>query len=117
MATQKFTNSLSDALTEYWTNYVGWGRATRSEYWWVVLFYSILASALLEAIDPSLSMIWSLVTLVPGFTLGARRLHDAGHSNWNICWALLPIIGWIILLVYVCQPSQPKANKWGAPRI
>lgn len=110
----KFKNTLGDALTGFWTNYVGWGRATRSEYWWVVLFYNIIGSAILT---PIVGMLWSLATLVPGFTLGARRLHDTGRSNWNILWCLLPIVGWIILIVYLCQPGEKKANKWGAPRI
>lgn len=115
MAQKKFTNSLGDALTTYWTSYVGWGRATRSEYWWAFLFYCVIANFLLSGTN--LSIIWSLATLVPGFCVTARRLHDTGRSNWNLCWAFLPIIGWIILIVFACQPSQPKSNKWGAARI
>ncbi len=115
MAQKKFTNSLEDALKTYWTDYVGWGRATRSEYWWAVLFYSVIAGTILSG--TGLDIIWFLATLVPGFCVGARRLHDTGRSNWNVLWALLPIVGAIILIVYLCQPSQPKSNKWGAPRI
>jgi uncharacterized membrane protein YhaH (DUF805 family) len=110
----KFENSLKDALVNYWVDFFGWGRATRAEYWWVVLFYNIIGSAVLT---PIVGILWSLATLIPGFTLGARRLHDTGRSNWNILWCFLPIIGWIILLVYLCQPGEKKSNKWGAPRI
>lgn len=119
----KFTNSLGDALTNFWTDYVGWGRATRSEFWWVYLFYDILAvyiitfiSILLYGTD-LLGNIFLLATAIPGFCLTARRLHDTGRSAWNMLWALLPIIGWIILIVYECQPGQKSANKWGKPRI
>lgn len=115
MATKaKFKNTLGEALTGYWTNYVGWGRATRSEYWWCVLFYNLIAGSLMPL---ALAPLWLLATVVPGFTLGARRLHDTGRSNWNICWIFLPIVGWIILIVYLCQPGEKKSNKWGSARI
>ena len=115
MPKKKFTNSLSDALTIFWTDYTGWGRATRSEYWWTYLFYSVIVSSILTI--TGLDMIWWLVTLVPSFCVGARRLHDTGRSNWNMCWLFLPIVGIIILIVYLCQPGQKKANQWGKPRI
>jgi len=115
MATKtKFQNTLGDALLGYWTNYVGWGRATRSEYWWTVLFYNFIVGALMPL---ALAPLWVLATIVPGFTVGVRRLHDTGRSAWNVCWLFLPIVGLIILIVYFCQPGEKKANKWGAPRI
>lgn len=113
MAQKNFTNSLGDALTIFWTDYVGWGRATRSEYWWAFLFYCVVAGSVLGF----LGLLWWLATLVPWFCLTARRLHDTNRSNWNACWLFLPLIGVIILIVFLCQPSDPKSNKWGAPRI
>ena len=58
---EKFDNSLGACLKSYWTNYVGWGRATRSEYWWSVLFYSILVSALLG--NSGLGGLWTLIKI------------------------------------------------------
>ncbi|MBR6685309.1 MAG: DUF805 domain-containing protein [Alphaproteobacteria bacterium] len=112
---KKFNNTLSDALTEYWVNYVGWGRATRAEYWWVFLFYNILAMSVM--IGLGLDFLWQLACIVPSFCLTARRLHDTGRSNWNICWGLLPIVGWIILLVFLCQKGSTTANKFGPARL
>lgn len=111
--TPKYENTLANALAGYWTNYVNWGRATRSEYWWCFLFYNVIANVILGP----LVGIWWLATLIPDFTLAARRLHDTGRSNWNILWSLLPIIGWIILIVYLCQAGEKKSNKWGTPSI
>ncbi|MDO5012429.1 MAG: DUF805 domain-containing protein [Pseudomonadota bacterium] len=113
--TDGFNNSLGACLKSYWTEYVGWGRATRSEYWWSVLFYVFLASAFFGE-NEALGTLWAIITLVPNFTVRVRRLHDTGHSAWNLLWNLLPIIGWIIILVYMCQPSTPK-NQFGSPRI
>ena len=115
---KKFNNTLKDALTEYWVNYVGWGRATRAEYWWAVLFYSVLAGGVMEIVSPNLlSPLWTMATLVPGICLAARRLHDTGRSYWNICWALLPFVGWIILLVFMCQKGSTNTNKFGPARL
>ena len=114
MTKNKYENTLANALSGYWTNYTNWGRATRAEYWWCFLFYDIIATAI---ISPLFGVFWWLATIIPGFTLTARRLHDTGRSNWNILWSLLPIVGWIILLVYLCQEGEKKSNTWGTPRI
>ena len=98
--TEQFDNSLGACLKSYWIEYTGWGRATRSEYWWSVLFYSILIPTLLG--NTSLGFLGTLVTLVPGFTVAARRWHDINRSAWNMLWIFLPVIGWIISIVYLC---------------
>lgn len=114
---KKFENSISDALIGFWENYFGWGRATRAEYWWCALIYGVCVSNVLSLYFPALYIIWFFATLIPNICLGARRLHDTGHSYWNILWAFLPIIGWIILLVFLCQPGDLKANKYGPARL
>ena len=107
---------MGDALTNYWADYAGWGRATRSEYWWCALFYSLIIGTVLMAI-PGINILWFLATIVPGFCLTARRLHDTNRSNWNVLWLLLPIVGWIVLLVFYCTEGDAKANRFGKPRI
>ena len=114
---KKFNNTLEDALVGYWKNYVGWGRAPRSEYWWCVLFYGFLASNILGLVSYGLSLIWFYATIVPGFCLVARRLHDTGRSNWNVCWMLLPIVGWIIMIIYLTQKGSTKTNAFGPARL
>lgn len=111
----QFKNTLSDALREYWVNFAGWGRATRTEYWFATFIYGCVIGTILSPSD--LALLWTAVTLVPSFCVGARRLHDTGRSNWNICWAFLPIIGWIILLVFMCQKGSTSANKYGPARL
>ena len=115
---KKFDNTLECALREYWVNYIGWGRATRAEYWWAILFYGVLVSGALNILSPNfLAPLWGLVTIVPGVCLAARRLHDTGRSYWNVCWGFLPIIGWIILLVFFCQKGSTSKNKFGPARL
>ncbi len=98
------------------------GRSTLSAYWyWALasLIFAIIVNLLdmvtgAEAGQGMISSIWTLATLIPGLALSVRRLHDIGKSGLNLLWSLLPIIGWIIIFVYVLKDSQKGANKWGA---
>jgi Protein of unknown function (DUF805) len=56
--------------------------------------------------------ILQLALLVPTLAVGARRLHDTGRSGWWQLSGLIPIVGWIILIVLFVQDSQP-ANQYG----
>lgn len=87
------------------------GTASRSEYWWFWLFCT-LASAILSVILHPLSWVFSLVTLLPSIAVGARRLHETDRSGW---WQLLwfvPLIGWIVLIIFLVQ--EPRANRFGS---
>ena len=41
------------------------------------------------------------------------RLHDIGKSGGYYFFILIPLVGWILLLVWMCQDSQPGANQYG----
>ena len=93
------------------------GRARRSEYWLFVLFCMIVNVAA-SIIDIVLGMellqtVSTLAFMIPGWAVFCRRMHDTGRSGWNWLWALLPFVGWIVLLIFACQDSQPGANKYG----
>lgn len=88
------------------------GRAPRSEYWFWLLFVAI-ASAVLAAIHPRLSNAISIATLLPSFAVAARRLHDIDRSGWWQLIAFIPIIGWIIMIVWCAAPGTSGANRFG----
>jgi uncharacterized membrane protein YhaH (DUF805 family) len=99
-------------------NYVGFqGRARRKEYWMFVLF-SVIVSILLSIVDAIASLnsvlsgLYSLAVLLPSLAVGVRRLHDTGRSGWWLLISLIPLIGTIILLVFLCQDSQ-EDNVYG----
>ena len=115
--------SFGRAITLFFKNYAVFnGRASRSEFWWLVPFF-ILVGAILGGVngvlggtfsDPStaysvLSGVWSIVTIVPRLALCVRRLHDTNHSGFHLFWILLPLIGWIILIVFYLQAPRPDA--------
>ena len=88
------------------------GRASRSEFWWWVLFV-FLASAAASIIGPMLSGLFSLAVLLPNFAAGARRPHDTDRSGWLQLVALIPLIGWLLLIYWLVQPSK-EPNRFGA---
>ena len=91
------------------------GRSRRKEYWlWVLLGIIVgIVCKLLGYTGDIISTIWSLATLIPGIAVTVRRLHDTGRSGWNYLWVLLPLVGWIIVLIFVLQDSQYGVNKYG----
>jgi len=92
------------------------GRARRKEYWMFILFYLIFYVAFIVADvvlgTMFLSSIFGLAMLVPSLSIGARRLHDTSRSGWWQLISLIPLIGGIILIVFLAQDSH-DANDFG----
>ncbi len=104
--------SFIDAVKSVFSHYADFkGRARRSEYWWFTLF-NMIAGAIIGAILPDLSWIWTVIVFLPGLAVCVRRLHDVGKSGWFYLWFLLPLVGWIILLIQLCKDST-EDNQWG----
>ena len=104
--------NIIEATKLFFTRYVDFnGRSRRSEYWWAYLAVVII-SAVLTVVLGELAYIWSLATLVPQIAITIRRLHDIGKSGWYYLIGLIPLVGGIILLVWMCQDST-EDNQWG----
>jgi len=98
------------------------GRASRSEFWFFVLF-GILGSWIAIIIDTMILnyswekdgpvyLIFQIIILIPSIAVGARRLHDLNKSGW---WQLLvfTIIGLIPLIFWWSKIGENKKNKHG----
>jgi uncharacterized membrane protein YhaH (DUF805 family) len=89
------------------------GRAKRPEYWWFFLFLFLLG-AVTGAISEALNGIVALATLVPSLAVGARRLHDTDRSGWwQLLW-IIPIIGWIVVIIFLAEEGKTTDNQFGA---
>lgn len=93
------------------------GRARRSEYWYFVLF-NLIVSLGLGMVDVFtglgfLSGLYGLIAIIPSIAVGVRRLHDTGKSGLWLLVALIPFIGWIILIYFMVQDSLPFDNQYG----
>ena len=97
-------------------NYVNFeGRATRAEFWWFFLFNLLvgLILSLFGKAGTTLQGIWSLAILLPQLGLSARRLHDIGKSGWLLLLGLIPIVGWVILIIWWAKEGDPNENEYG----
>ena len=112
----KFTESVKTVYSKYATFS---GRATRSEYWWFVLFwYAIILCAVLlgvatgiEKLTSALIGILGAISFIPIVALRVRRLHDIGKSGWWIFLGLVPFGGFILFIFSVIESDGE--NEYG----
>lgn len=103
------------------------GRSDRKEFWYYVLFY-VIVSAILSIVDRTLffgameadgtalnplTSIFALASLIPTIAVSVRRLHDTGRSGWWVLLWLVPLVGWIPLLIWYCQKGHAEPNGYG----
>ena len=113
-----------EAIRNFFTQYADFsGRATRSEYWYIFLFTFIVEMAISMVFGlistefaSVVSGIYALATLIPNFAVTWRRLHDIGKSGGWYFILLVPLVGWIILLVFLCKDSGPD-NRFGPRKV
>lgn len=127
--------SLGESLTSVFNKYATFtGRARRSEYWWFTGCYWVIQlifnmgqfGMMIQAMsgemsfeDPSYkilqmaSVVIGLGLILPALAVTVRRFHDIGKSGWNMLWGAIPLIGGIIVLVWMCQDSDVVANEYG----
>ena len=130
--------SYVEAIKSGFSNYAKFnGRASRSEFWWFVLFMAVVYAVLFALlglfggldttagngeVDVSISgvpffilaVVW-LIFLLPILGLQWRRLHDANHSGAWWLLHLLPLVGGIVLLVFFASSGTEGDNRFGPP--
>lgn len=123
-----------EAIQSGFKNYVTWrGRATRSEFWWWMLFvylvqipFSIIYSISVQNLVNEgtfeigmffnwayyLMLVVSLVLVLPSISVLIRRLHDTDRSGGWYWILLIPVVGTIVLLVFTLSASTPSPNRF-----
>ena len=101
------------------------GRSPRKEFWMFTLIYLIIGfvagiidSALFGATAGGETIgivggIVALAHLIPSIAVGVRRLHDIGRTGWWMLIAFIPLLGFIVLLVFFCFNSEEGENQYG----
>jgi len=118
-----FPDAVKTCLAKYATFS---GRATRSEYWFFVLFAFLVllgASILDNVLDVVvfapvlegniLAGAVVLALLLPQIAVAVRRLHDMNHSGWWYLIGLVPAAGGIILVIWFCFEGTRGENRFG----
>ena len=119
--------------------YVSRGRITRRTFWMLYVLPLFGLSVLAAVADLALGNIdlsatttengasaafqfgWvtvlvALATIVPSVSSQVTRLHDRGHSAWWLLFALIPVIGGIMLLVQTgFLRGDGGPNRYGPP--
>ena len=126
--------SFVDSIKAYWRGYANFkGRTSRTTFWWTMLFLALAGTVIgilfpgaiedndvmgmhfMVRHDSGIQSLWSVATFLPSIAIGVRRLQDIGKPGYYLWFALLPIVGWILLLVWFLTPGEPGENKDGKP--
>ncbi|MBS0476556.1 MAG: DUF805 domain-containing protein [Proteobacteria bacterium] len=111
------------------------GRSRRMEYWMFRLFeFGVFfaglivlglfsgaagaaggdtASGLVGGLGALALVGFFLFSFIPGLAVTVRRLHDTGKSGWMVLISLVPLVGGIVLLVFLCSDGTRGANQYG----
>lgn len=112
-----FKEAVENAIMQNYCNFDG--RASRSEYWWYVLFTVLLSFVIgiafwwSETMADIVSGVVGLALILPGLGVAVRRLHDIGKSGWWLLIGFIPLVGGIILIVLFCKDSDMVPNEYG----
>jgi uncharacterized membrane protein YhaH (DUF805 family) len=108
------TEAISDGFRR---TFQGRGRSSRSAYWWFqALLVAVLALSAAAPNGSALAQILAVAYLLmiwPSVAVLIRRLHDTGRSGWWYFIVVVPFVGFIALLVFLCQPSEGD-NRYGS---
>ena len=112
--------TFAQAVQRFFQRYAQFrGRASRSEFWWWYLA-SVIIEIVLRGLGSQssafalLAGLFGLAVIVPQLAVGARRLHDTNRSGWWQLLALIPIVGWIILIVWWASAEKPEGVRFDA---
>lgn len=106
------------------------GRTSRKDFWLFTLINTLVNYALtylgalvgatisynigISPIEYSiLAGIYSLIVFIPSLAIMVRRMHDINKSGWMILVSLIPLAGFIWLLVLLCKKGNEGANNYG----
>lgn len=118
------------------------GRASRREFWWFsILAYippaigQVMMRAMVDTagefkdkgnevigvlvgivlVIGIATVLYALVMLLPQLAVQVRRLHDINLSGWWLLLGMVPLLGFLFLMVCDFLPGNPDANRFGPP--
>ena len=117
---EKGPDSIWEISVGFVAKYVNFeGRASRSDYWWFVL-YAVLVNIVTIGLDIAVfgtigivNTLAQVALFFPHLSVGVRRLHDTGRSGWWLLIGLIPFLGAIILIVFFVMKGEVQPNQYG----
>lgn len=110
------------------------GRSQRKEYWMFVLFFVIVyaicfalmfsggysmapdgtgSMGALGMVGVGLLAIFALGSFIPALAVQVRRFHDQDKSGWFVLLNLIPYVGGLVVLVFMCLEGTKGPNRFG----
>ena len=91
------------------------GSAHRRAFWMFMLVNLTISIAIivieLSTNNPGwLDALYTLATFIPFLALTTRRLRDTGLSLWSFLVLLVPGVGILVMVYFLCLPSEPRAQ-------
>ena len=115
--------NIQEAVKSGFDHFFNWkGRASRPAFWWLYLanFIVVFIAAFIDGLigintvgGGFLYWIAIIAFFFPVLSATIRRLHDTGRSGWWWWIQIIPIIGFIVMLVFLCSASEEGKNKYG----
>lgn len=96
------------------------GRARRKEFWFFTLVYMLgmIVTIIIDQVIGTIALftaVWVLGLTIPSISVAVRRLHDTNRTGWFYLIQMVPLVGPIILLIWLATETIPENNKWGSP--
>jgi uncharacterized membrane protein YhaH (DUF805 family) len=103
------------------------GRSRRKEYWMFMLLHILVLAVLFAVVfvgDRSgiellsfgaicLMWLYLLAVLVPSLALQVRRFHDQSRSGFHVLLGLIPYVGSVVVLIFMCVDGVEGRNRYG----
>lgn len=122
-----------EAIRSFYSRYTDFStRSSRSEYWWVQLYYilAIVVLFIVLGIPSFLSTgselstgqimgwflpigLFLLVNIIPMLALTVRRFHDQDKSGWMFFLNFIPYVGGIVVFVFMLLKGSYGPNRFG----
>lgn len=101
------------------------GRSRRKEYWMFLLgvviaaiFVALIETALgiggsIGGTNGPLSLLLILGIIIPSLAVQIRRFHDQDKSGWFVLIGFIPLLGSLIVFVFMCLEGTRGPNRFG----
>lgn len=103
------------------------GRSRRMEYWMFFLFVFIVTVILIFATGTTettgmgfsvqsqspIVFLWIAALVIPSLAVQVRRFHDQDRSGWMVLLGLIPLVGFVIVLVFMFLEGTRGPNRFG----
>ena len=112
------------------------GRSRRKEYWMfyllIVIFLTVLSvimsmgaptvdpltgqvsgGGMMTTVGGGLLLLFGVGTIIPSLAVSIRRMHDQDKSGWFLLLALIPLLGGLVVLVFMCLEGTKGPNRFG----